>query len=272
MFRTLLLVCLISPLLGCATTSTGKAIDHIESDQIIEAIPHLEKGIKEGDRGSSLILALIYSKDTHVPRDIDKAQKYMDLFSDMEPTIYDQPLNYYVPYIQGVIWLEDDIADNDLDANRLLKQQKYKTFPPVLLRLAENFSYGLGVKKDYRLAHALYLKAIENSENVMSELQYIWKLAVHYDDEFRKNLDLMKFMPSEDAVEENYDFIYHDTKAAVLARMGLFSKAIESQDKAITQISRRLNVYPYYQTWKDAYLQRKQTYQKNEAWVERSSS
>ncbi len=104
-----------------------------------------------------MLLALLYSSDNHVPRDIAKAQQYLDLFSNMEPTLYDQALNYYAPFVQCVVWLKDEDVSNDQKASDLLKQQNFQSFSPVLSQLADDFTLGRDAKNN-RLAKLLYLE------------------------------------------------------------------------------------------------------------------
>lgn len=267
MLQKLFLLGVVFQLTACATTDTGEAFLYFDDDRVVEAIPYFEKSIKNEDRIGALMLAFIYANDTHIPLDIEKAQQYLNQYSEMPISLYDQYLDYFHAYAQAIIWLEDDEQVNDETANKLLRASKYKTFPPALSKLAKNYANGIGVKADYNLSHLLYEESINHQETSFYQLHYAWQLSVHHDEVYRQNINIMHLMPELGDVDENYDFIYYDTKAAVLARQGLFLQAVEQQNLAIQQISRKLKTYPYYQTWLDEYVERKGHYQQNKPWV-----
>ena len=74
----------------------------------------------------------------------------------------------------------------------------------------------------------------------------------------------MAFMPKREELEGDYEFIYYETLAAVEARGGQFSMAIEHQLEAIALIQLQLNRYPNYQSWLDQYREDLSRYQQHQ--------
>ena len=266
MSRIFFVLLVFLQLAACTTTNTGKAFQYLEDDLIVDALPYFEKGVKDGERISALMLAMIYTSDSHIPSDIKKAQQYFNEYLTMPSNIYDGTLSYHHPYVQAVILLEDDSTSNDVEANKLLRSSQYRSFSPVLVLLAKNYARGIGVQKNYSVSHKLYRKAIELNDDAYVTQGYTYLIATHNDDAYRGEIDYLGLMPDLDDVDENYEFTYHDVKAAALAREGRYSLAVEEQDIAIRKISRKLEIYPYYQNWLDDYIERKNNYLEKRPW------
>jgi len=267
MIRSIFISILFACISGCATTNTGEAFLLYDDDKVLESIPYFEKGVEEGARISALMLAMIYARDTYIPQDITLAQRYYDQYNDMTRSLYDNTLDYFQPFVQATIWLNDDDLGNDVKANKILRSGQYRTFSPVLLTLGKNYAKGIGTKKNYRLSHELYRQAVEYQESVFVELNYAWTLATHEDSVYRTT-DPLTLIPNLDDVEEDLDFVYYDVLAAVLARQGKYVEAVAKQEVAIQRISRKLAVYPHYQEWLGEYQERKKSYEANESWID----
>lgn len=251
--KWILFFTLMVQLTGCAITSTGSGFAAYDDNRIAESVPFFEAGVAEGDKHAAVMLALIYLADTQIPQDNIKAQFYYDQILAVEGSHYDQYLEFYLPFIQASIYLNDDFADNDEQAVMLLRQARYQSFAGALSLLAECYANGQGVKANYRLSHRLFLRAIEFSDSPHVNLKYAWQLAVHSDDKFRTGINPLAFMPKQEQLSADYEFIFYETLAAVEARSGQFALAVEHQLKAIALIETQLTRYPNYQSWQDRY-------------------
>ena len=251
MKRILFFCSLIFILSACTTTSTGKGFSAFDDNKVLEAIPHFEQGLIEGDKLAPMMLSMIYLADTHVPRNIDQSKIYYDKVFEMEGNTFDQYLDYYLPYIQAKISLLDDDIDNDLQGVKLLRQGKYKNYAPVLALLARCYSYEIGVDKNYKLANQLFMRSVQFDLKDWSRLKYAWVLATHEDDSFDYGINAMAYIPdiNEVDIDEEYLFIYYDTLAVAHAKNGQFDDAIASEKKAIKLIKKQLSIYPNYENW-----------------------
>lgn len=256
---------MLSILSGC--TATGTAVSLMEEDRVLDSIEHFEKGMEEGDRFAALMLAWIYIQDTHVPADYTKAQAYLDDFQDMGLYAYDQTLNFYPPYVQALLYLEDEDAENDAMAIKLLSRSSYRRYSPALIKLAKSFAFGRGVEANYRLAHQLAREAVYyDDDNKHQYLKYVWLWATHPDDGFRSAMNDSLVLPHEDSMNSRYDFSFYATVAAYHARLGDYDQAVENQREAIERIEKKRSVYPHYQTWLDDYKEYLASYEAELPW------
>lgn len=262
--KWILFFTLVVQLAGCAITSTGNGFAAYDDNRIADSVPFFEAGVTEGDKHAAVMLALIYLADTQIPQDIVKAQHYYDQVLAVEGSRYDQYLEFYLPFIQASIYLNDENTVNDEQGVTLLRLARYQSFSAALSLLAKSYGTGQGVVANYRLSHALFLRAIEFADNPHTNLHYTWLLAVHPDDAFRASVNPMAFMPKREELEGDYEFIYYETLAAVEARGGQFSMAIEHQLEAIALIQLQLNRYPNYQSWLDQYREDLSRYQQHQ--------
>lgn len=238
---------------ACTTTPTGKGLDAFNDHRSLDAIPHLEGGVAEGDKVAAMLLALIYLSDSQVPADLEKAKYYHQQLNDLEGSIYDQYVDFYIDYIQASILLQDDISENDAQGVILLRQSKYLNYGPVLALLADAYCMGKGVDKNYALSHKLFRRSIHYGDKVQGSLGYAWTLATHEDDEFSQGANPMEIMPKLEDVSEDYQFIYYDTLAAIHARKGQYQDAIRFQNLAIQSIKKEVSEHANYKVWLDGY-------------------
>ena len=252
MKRLLILISIIACVSGCST-ATGKGLNALNEHRTLDAIPHLEQGLVEGDKVAPMLLSLIYLSDLQVPADVEKAKHYYQQLTELEGSIYDQYVDFYLDYIQASILLKDEHLENDTQGMALLRQSKYLNYSPALMLLAKSYSAGKGVNKNYSLSHKLFKRSIEVSDNVQASLSYAWVLASHKDDAFSMGADPMDFVPNIEDVNETYQFIYYDTLAAIQARKGNFEDAIKLQNLAIELIKQEVSEHASYQAWLDGY-------------------
>lgn len=262
--KWIFLFTLVLQLIACAITSTGSGFAAYDDNRIADSVPFFEAGVAEGDKHAAVMLALIYLADTQIPKDIAKAQFYYDQIFAVEGSRYDQYLDFYLPFIQASIYLNDEITENDEQGLALLRHARYQSFPAALSLLAKSYGTGQGVKANYWLSHTLFLRAIEFSDNPHSNIQYAWLLAVHPDDEYRESVNPMEFMPDRAELQGDYQFIYYETLAAVEARDGQFTLAIKHQLEAIELIQLQLTHHPNYQSWLDQYREDLSRYQQHQ--------
>lgn len=239
--------------ISACSTPTGRGLEAFNDHRALDAIPHLEGGVAEGDKVAAMLLTLIYLSDSQVPADLEKAKYYHKQFDQLEGSIYDQYVDFYIDYIQASILLKDDITTNDAQGVTLLRQSKYLNYSPVLALLAESYCKGKGVNKNYRLSHKLFARSIHYGNKVQASLGYAWTLATHEDAEFSKGANPMDYMPKLEDVSEDYKFIYYDTLAAIHARKGKYRSAIKFQGLAIESIRKELSRHVNYKIWLEDY-------------------
>lgn len=133
---------------GCATTDIGKGFELLDQNEYAKALPYFEKAAKENHvKLSALIASLIYLSDYQIPRDINKSRDYYQLAQSMAYDRYDQSLDYFLPLANARIILYDSMDDNDPEAIRILRRDKYAKYPPSLGLLAKSCAFGKGIRK-----------------------------------------------------------------------------------------------------------------------------
>ncbi len=253
---------------GCATTVTGRGIDLVDEYKYAQALPYLEEGVSEGSKTAAIVLAFVYLSDFQVPVNLEKAKQYYQQVLALPPNLYDQYLDYFMPQVKALILLNDDTVDNDKEASGLLRQQKYARYSPSLYRLAKCYAFGTGVNKNNSIAHQLFERAIEFDHYQIAMLKYAWWLSVHPDVQFRDKDYARQLILSLDDFDDEMLFSVHNVFAAVYARNGQFDKATEYQSLAVKELSKQMDAYPAYGSWRLDYAARLEAYRSKKPWVE----
>lgn len=256
---------------GCSVTEVGQGFDLVHDHKAVEAIPHLEKAVDQGDKGAAVLLAFIYLCDCDVPLNLTKARVYYQKAITLKGQPYDEFLDYYTPLVKAEIMLYDDDPRNDSAAVTILRGDRYKDYWPALETLALSYACGCGVKRSDTIAKMLFRRSIQKEPvwgaNDNPEFFYAWWLAVFPDPSFRDGpLALSLLKPLDIDEDDPRRASKLDTLAAVYAANGDFAKAISTQNLAIKQLKKNMVKAPDYKRWEPAFEDRLSSYLRGKAW------
>lgn len=270
-FPILCLLIALTQLTGCAYSNIGRGYSYLDDDNIREALPLFEKAaIEENSKEAAIMASFLYMNDFQVPLNLAKAEEFYLLAEELDGGYYSQIDQYFMPLAKARILIHDDDDENDAEAMKLIRADRYATYAPVLRMLGKAYAFGKGVDQNLAVSARLYERAMEYDSTDYSLISYSWWLSAHPAVEYRRPQYAVQLMEEivpdyQDEGVRNRSYVF-DGYAGALAANGRYGDAIINQQKAIEYLNQERADYPDFAERLSWYECRLQNYKKNKPW------